>query len=114
MPKIDIPGIMVPIVDDTELYPPNQPSIKGRKAIRESYEPLQGMKFESYEHKIERVEFSESGDLGYIMLTASHSAFVEGVLHEDEIKGVIVWKKIDNEWKVMVDCWNLDSPKEES
>jgi len=111
--SVDVSEIMVPIVDDTELYPPNQPPLKGRNDIRELFVPLQGMKIESYEHNIERVEVSESGDLGYVMLTGSHSVFVEGELHEEYVKGVIVWKKIDGEWKIMVDCWNQDPQKEE-
>jgi ketosteroid isomerase-like protein len=113
MSRIDVSGIMIPVVDSTVMYPPNQYSQKGIDTIREVYRQYEGVEFESYTHNVERVEISSSGDLAYIMVRASHSAFVDGALWAEDIKGVIVWKKINGDWKVMVDCWNQD-PKEEN
>jgi ketosteroid isomerase-like protein len=111
--KIDVSGILVPVTDSTVFYPPNQKSLSGRKKIRETYQQYEGIKFESYTHEVDRIEVSDSGDFAYLLLRASHSAVVDGDLWEEDIKGVVVWKKIGGEWKVMVDCWNKDPPKEE-
>jgi ketosteroid isomerase-like protein len=58
--------------------------------------------------RVENVEVSASGDLGYSKSTETLSINkLEGII-ENTINRVNVWKKINGEWKCLINIWNND------
>lgn len=90
---------------DARLFPMNSDILIGRKAIQEYWTPS-GPNRTVY-HKISPEAIEVIGD------TAYDYGYYEGkTLREDgtEVpwkgKYVIVWKKIDQQWLIYLDCWN--------
>ena len=62
--------------------------------------------WESYTLTVEFVDVSSSGDLAYVRGTdLLKNKTPEGVV-DDPAKWVDIWKKIDGQWKVVVNIWN--------
>jgi uncharacterized protein (TIGR02246 family) len=59
---------------------------------------------------LEAIEVSASGDLAYTRGTHRFSQTTPNGLVEQIGKWVTVYKKIDGEWKVVVDIYNSDNP----
>ena len=96
--------------DDAVIMSPGQPSLKGKKAIRqmvESTSKIPGFKI-SWEPL--SVSVSESGDLAYMIeknqITVNDSS---GNPINEYNKVVTIWRKeADGSWKNIVDMWNAD------
>jgi ketosteroid isomerase-like protein len=61
--------------------------------------------------RIENVEVSASGDLGYSRSTENLSINKPGGIIENTINRVNIWKKINGEWKCLINIWN-NNPSE--
>ncbi len=59
---------------------------------------------------LDTIEVSASGDLAYTRGTHRLSLTTPGGPVEQVGKWVTIYKKIDGEWKVIVDIWNSDLP----
>ena len=67
--------------------------------------------WESYSFTIDKIEISNSGDLGYDRgISDVKKKTPNGIIHEIT-KSVAVYKKIDGQWKCVVCIWNNDKPK---
>jgi ketosteroid isomerase-like protein len=53
---------------------------------------------------------SESGDLGYVIMSVTHTVEMGGETHVYDAKGVKVFKKMDGDWTLVTDCWNNNPP----
>ena len=96
--------------DDAIVMAPGQPSLKGKKAIREMVEgtsKIPGFKI-SWDPKM--VSVSKSGDMAYMIeetqITMNDSL---GKPFTEYNKAVTVWRKEANgTWKNVVDMWNAN------
>ena len=86
---------------DGRLMPPNAPMVQGREAIRDAWANMMNAAGFSLTFTPTEIHVAESGDLGYDVGT------YEGA-NDDHGKYVVVWKKIDGDWKVAADIFNSD------
>jgi ketosteroid isomerase-like protein len=92
---------------------PNTPILVGLQAIRKERESSftdTTLLYKTYSSKIDIIEVSASGDLAYVRGTDHISIKTPNGLVDDMGKWVDIWKKIDGQWKVIVDIWNSDIP----
>jgi len=89
---------------------PNAPAIVGLPAIRAWFETglLQPGITNSFAP--DTIEVAASGDLAYDRGTYRFAMETPGGRVEDVGKYLMVWKKIDGEWKVILDISNSDLP----
>jgi uncharacterized protein (TIGR02246 family) len=91
--------------EDGALMPPNAEPVMGTKAIQAFWDEgmASGVTFE-----LKTKEVYEAGDMlvevgGYVGTAADGS-------HADHGKFVVVYKKVDGEWKLHRDIWNSSMP----
>lgn len=91
--------------EDAKIFPNNKDIISGRKAITAYWDFPEGSTI-SY-HKISPEEIkvlgNEAYDYGYYEGTTTRK---DGPESKWKGKYVIVWKKVDKEWKIYLDIWN--------
>jgi len=95
---------------DGVLMNANAPAVVGRDAIREWFEAALQSPNLIYDFTPELIEVAASGDLAYDRGTYRLTMDSPQGRIEDEGKYVAVWKKIGNDWKVVVDIMNSDRP----
>ena len=91
----------------------NMPITIGLQAIRKEQESMFSdttLLFKTYSGTIDIIEVSASGDLAYVRGTQRLSIKTPNGLVEFVGKWLDIWKKIDGEWKVIVNIWNSDMP----
>ena len=90
---------------DAKIFPTGVDIIKGHEAIKKRWVLPKGAKILS--HKIIPVEIKVAEDYaydyGYYEGTSTNK---EGVSSTWKGKYVIVWKKVNNDWKIYLDIWN--------
>ena len=93
---------------DGKIFPTGADIIEGHLAIKKRWALAKGTKILS--HKITPIEISVvdniAYDFGYYQGTSSKNEFI------DSWKGkyVIIWKKVENDWKIYLDIWNRVDP----
>ena len=100
----DIDAFISVYAEDARLLPPNGPVISEREAIKEFWG---GMLSAGLTVKITTVSAQGFGK------TAIEEGVVEiysGDSMVDEVKFIVVWKKIKGEWKMYQDIWNSNNP----
>ena len=98
---------------DAVAMKPNTPISIGLQAIRKERETSftdTTMLYKTYSSKIDTIEVSASGDLAYVRGTDRITTKIPNGLVDDMGKWVDIWKKINGEWKVVVNIWNSDMP----
>jgi ketosteroid isomerase-like protein len=98
---------------DAVAMKPNTPISIGLQAIRKERESSftdTTMLYKTYSSKIDTIEVSASGDLAYVRGTDRITTKIPNGLVDDIGKWVDIWKKINGEWKVVVNIWNSDMP----
>ena len=108
----DLAGTVAFYANDAVLLPPNAPTAKDQKSIRESWAALLGPNT-AVSWKVSKAEVAKSGELGYLYGTYELSIKDPkgGPPVRDVGKLVEVWKKqADGEWKCIVDTYNSDLP----
>jgi ketosteroid isomerase-like protein len=91
--------------DDGKIFPNNKEIIEGRKLIMAYWQLPEGVR--TMHHKVTPSEIKIIGDEAY------DYGYYEGKTKRkdgQEVswrgKYVIVWKKVENEWKIYLDIWN--------
>lgn len=88
---------------------PDAPPIAGIENYRNRMEPEFADTiyiWETYSMNIDFVEVSSSGDLAYVRGTdLLKKRTPEGIV-DDPAKWVDIWKKIDGQWKLVLNIWN--------
>lgn len=101
----DYKGIANAYTEDGKILPPGTEIITGKEAIKKRWTLPEGVQT-SY-HKITPVEIvildKTAYDHGYYEGTTKRK---DGSEVSWKGKYVIVWKKIDDEWKMYLDIWN--------
>jgi len=86
---------------DAIALPPDGPVVKGREAIKQMWGAVaqqMGLK----EVRLQTLEFEQAGDTGYEVGEAT-LALASGTA---VAKFVVVWKKVDGQWRLHRDIWN--------
>ena len=88
---------------DGRLMPPNSPASQGREAIRAAWSGMMATPGFVLTFAPTEIHVAKGGDVAYDIGTS------EGA-NNDQGKYVVVWKKLDGEWKVAADIFNSDGP----
>ncbi|MFK7923940.1 MAG: DUF4440 domain-containing protein [Bacteroidia bacterium] len=101
----DEAAIAAAYTEDAKIFPNNRDIIAGQKKIQAYWKPQEG--YSVTHHKITPSEIKilgdEAYDYGYYEGTSQGP---DGKSANWKGKYVIVWKKIDGEWKIYLDIWN--------
>jgi uncharacterized protein (TIGR02246 family) len=106
----DVEALVAFYAPDGVLMNANAPAVVGRDAIREWFEAALQSPNLTYNFTPEVIEVAASGDLAYDRGTYRLAMDSPQGHVEDKGKYVAVWKKIGNDWKVVVDIMNSDIP----
>ena len=106
----DAAGIANLYAEDGAVMPPNAPIGKGRTAIQQTWASM--METPGFDLNIvpEQVLVASSGDMALDRGTYSLKLAPGGKAQTDTGKYVVVWRKIDGEWKAAADIFNSDLP----
>ncbi len=88
----------------------NAPVVEGREAIYEWYAQWIFDTTIANSFQSDLIEVSSSGDMAYERGTWHFEMETDEGPIEDFGKYVIIWKKIDGEWKALIDISNSDIP----
>lgn len=101
----DYQSIGLAYTPDAKIFPNNMDIIKGREAIIKYWTPAEGIKTKYHKITPEEIKVigNEAYDYGYYEGTTLRS---DGTESNWKGKYVIVWRKIDQEWKIYLDIWN--------
>ncbi|MGB2959929.1 MAG: SgcJ/EcaC family oxidoreductase [Bacteroidota bacterium] len=106
----DIQAATAYFTPDGMLMPQNSEIIAGRGAIQEWFEGWVTDPNISNSFKADVVEVAASGDIAYERGTYTFAMETPEGRIEDEGKYVVIWKKIDGEWKALLDISNSSLP----
>ena len=106
----DAAGIAELYAEDGAVMPPNAPIGKGRTAIRQTWASM--MQTPGFDLVIvpEQIVVSSAGDMALDRGTYRLTIAPGGTTQTDTGKYVVVWRKIDGEWKAAADIFNSDLP----
>jgi uncharacterized protein (TIGR02246 family) len=99
--KGDVDRLASLYTPDAIVLPPDGPLVRGRDGIKQMWGTVareMGLK----DVRLDTVDFEQAGDTGYevgeaTLTVASGKAVV---------KFVVVWKKVDGQWRIHRDIWN--------
>lgn len=108
---LDAEGSVAFYAEDAIVQPDGAPQIRGRDAIAGSYRQFfEDSQLKEFFVKGSHITVSQSGDLAYEYgVNRTVLAGPEGDL-VDVGKYLLVWKKIDGEWLVVVLAFSSDAP----
>jgi ketosteroid isomerase-like protein len=102
-------GLVKAYTADAKLFPTNRDILSGTDSVR-AYWSFSGPSAISY-HKLTPIEIKISGDeardYGYYEGT---SKLEDGSESHWKGKYLVIWKKVDDDWKMYLDIWN-SNPK---
>ena len=105
----DIDKIVSFCSTDIVIMDANVPISGGHQAVRQSYSsPADDTTSVSHLETVDAIVVSASGDLAYTRGTAQQSRNTPNGIINESIKWVSIYKKINGEWKVIVNIWNSD------
>jgi ketosteroid isomerase-like protein len=93
----------------------NTPACVGLQSIRKSQESwfLDTTIFHStFTSSVDTIEVSASGDLAYARGNSQLNISTPNGIVEETDKWITIYRKINGEWKAIVDIWNSDKPME--
>ena len=96
--------------EDGMVMPANEPATRGRDAIRKWWDGAMKMPGYDLSFSPEQILVSSSGDMALDRGTYRFRATPPQGAIDDTGKYVVVWRKVDGEWKVAVDIFNSDKP----
>ncbi len=85
---------------------PNGPPAEGPKAIGEAWKGLRSLPNLSLNYRATRIDVAASGDLATAVGTYDLAFSGASGRVRDAGKYVVVWRKLDGEWKVIADIYN--------
>ena len=95
--------------EEGKIMPPNSEILTGREAIQAFWQAALDMGIAKAALKI--VEVEKHGDTAIEIGLYELSAANDQVL--DKGKYVVIWKKVEGEWKMHRDIWNSNLPLEQ-
>jgi uncharacterized protein (TIGR02246 family) len=95
---------------DAVHIPANMPVVRGRDAIRNAWAEMFRMPGMTVQFGASRVEVAESGELAYVLGTYRSSGDMPGGRLEDRGTYLVIWRKIDGQWKAVADIGSSEVP----
>lgn len=86
---------------DAMAFPPDGPIVKGRDSIKQMWAAVaqqMGLK----DVRLTTLDFEQAGDTGYEVGEATLTLTSGTAI----VKFVVVWKKVDGQWRLHRDIWN--------
>ena len=108
----DVNKLLSQYSTDAIEMPPNEPITVGIEAITKAYELWFSDTtyfHEKFTETLDKIEVSESGDLGYVRTTSHYFRKTPNGNYEQ--KNIYIYKKKDGEWKLIVAIWNDNEPQ---
>lgn len=96
--------------DEGVVMPPNQPLATGREAIEQFWQSMIGIPEMTLTFQPERIEFSSAGDMALDRGTYRFTGKPGGQAVDETGKYLVIWKKVDADWKVAADMFSSDKP----
>jgi uncharacterized protein (TIGR02246 family) len=106
----DVQAAAAFFTSDAVLMPANGPMIVGREGIEAWFSEWLVLPEVSNTFTPDMIEIAASGDLAYDRGTYRFVMETREGRTEDVGKYVVVWKKIDGEWRAVLDISNSDLP----
>ncbi|MEE1877573.1 YybH family protein [Altererythrobacter litoralis] len=106
----DAAAISQMYTEDGAFMPSNAPIGKGRAAIQENWAAMMSTPGFDLTFAPEQIIVSSSGDMALDRGTYRLSVAPEGTEQIEIGKYVVVWRKVDGEWKAAADIINSDQP----
>ena len=91
---------------DGAFLAPNAPPVEGREAIGEAWKGIISLPNLSFNFRATRIDVAASGDLATAIGAYDLAFSGEDGRIRDEGKYVVVWKKVNGEWKALADIYN--------
>lgn len=103
--RSDAQAIGMAYTEDAKIFPSNTDIIRGREAIIEYWTLPDGVQTTYHKIRPEEIKINgkEAYDYGYYEGTTRRA---DGSESSWRGKYVIIWKKLDGEWKIYLDIWN--------
>jgi ketosteroid isomerase-like protein len=106
----DVGKILSYWADRAQVFPPGQPPVVGKEALRRYVSDALAMPGFSMTWKADDFYVSESGDVAYGVGTNTVTLKdAEGRLVTEQGRAVTVWRKGPDGWKCVLDIWNAAS-----
>ena len=106
----DAAAIAALYADDGAVMPPNAPIGKGRAAIQQTWASMMQTPGFDLTFVPEQIVISSSGDMALDRGTYTLKVAPAGGTQTDTGKYVVVWRKIDGDWKAVADIFNSNLP----
>lgn len=106
----DTVGTWIHYAADAVLMPPNGPAIEGTEGLRAFWVGAMKNPDLTLTFAPTHVVVSEGGDMAYDIGTYQMTTKSADGTMEDEGKYLVVWRKMDGEWKVVADMFNSNQP----
>jgi uncharacterized protein (TIGR02246 family) len=106
----DAAAIAALYTQDGALMPPNAPIAKGPDAIQKTWAAMMQAPGFALNIVPERIVVAASGDMAFDRGAYSLTVAPNGTAQTDTGKYVVVWQKVDGEWKAAADIINSDLP----
>jgi ketosteroid isomerase-like protein len=106
----DVAAIVALYAPDAQILPPGAAAVVGPEAIRQFFQRLLSLPELSIEVTNESTEVAAAGDLAYSRGRFRMSWGKREERLEDRGKYLVVWRRIDGEWRAQVDAFNSDLP----
>lgn len=108
--KKDSAAIAQMYTEDGALMPPNAPISKGRAAVQQTWTAMMNTPGFELTFAPEQIVLSGSADMALDRGTFRMVVAPSGKAQIDTGKYVVVWRKIDGEWKAAADIINSNLP----
>ncbi|MCL6698457.1 SgcJ/EcaC family oxidoreductase [Sphingomonas sp. NSE70-1] len=96
--------------EDGAVMPPNATIGKGRAAIQQTWASMMNTPGFELTFAPEQIVLSGSSDMALDRGTYRLTIAPSGKVQSDTGKYVVVWRKVDGEWKAVADIFNSDLP----
>jgi uncharacterized protein (TIGR02246 family) len=106
----DAAAIAQMYTEDGALMPPNAPISKGRAAIEQTWAAMMSAPGFELTFAPDQIVLSGSADMAMDRGTYQMTVAPSGKAQVDTGKYVVVWRKVDGEWKAAADIINSDLP----
>ncbi len=106
----DAAAISQMYTEDGAFMPPNASIGKGRAVIEQNWAGLMALPGFELTFAPDQIVISSSGDLAMDRGTYRMTVAPDGEAQVDTGKYVVVWRKVDGEWKAAADIINSDLP----
>ncbi len=102
----DAAGVAACYTEDAQFMPPNGEIVRGREGIQKALQGLIDAGIKGIQ--LETVEVEGHGDTAYEVGKGTLMGEDEQTI--DEVKYIVIWKKVDDAWKLHRDIFNSNLP----